>query len=395
MAKILVGITGGIAAFKAASLIRKFTESGHFVRVLPTKNALRFIGKATLEALSQNSIEIVDPDLFSELDTVKHINLAKEADVVCIAPATASTIARMASGIADDLLLNVVLATKAPVLLAPAMHTEMWENQATQDNLETLIGRGVSIVEPGFGRLTGDDTGSGRLAEVEEIFTKTISLIENLTLTGKRILVTAGGTREPLDDVRYLGNRSSGKQGIAIARAALNLGAKVQVVAANVDSSLLIGLDVIRVSTAEDLQRALEEDIDEWDVLFMAAAVADFRPKTRSHGKIKKGSMKGNMSVELEQTPDLLEQLVSKNKVSGKVVIGFAAESGLDLEAEGQRKRISKGCDYLIANDVSDGKVFDSDENSVLLLGNDLKEQYSGTKVRVAEQILSELATRL
>ncbi|MTA95018.1 MAG: bifunctional phosphopantothenoylcysteine decarboxylase/phosphopantothenate--cysteine ligase CoaBC, partial [Actinobacteria bacterium] len=252
MANVIVGVTGGIAAYKSASLIRLFTEAGHNVQVVATENATRFIGKVTLEALSHNRVEMIDPDLFTDVEGVKHVALAKSADLVVIAPATASFIAKIAAGIADDLLTTTVLTASCPIVIAPAMHTEMWDNKATVQNVSLLKTRGYQVVEPGVGRLTGEDSGVGRLAEPVDIFEAAIVNLGNKPLAGVRVLVTAGGTRERIDPARYVGNYSSGKQGIAFARAAKDLGATVHIIAANVNNSLLLGLEhEIVESTAE------------------------------------------------------------------------------------------------------------------------------------------------
>jgi phosphopantothenoylcysteine decarboxylase / phosphopantothenate---cysteine ligase len=247
VANVVVGVTGGIAAYKSAAVIRLFAEAGHSVQVVATQNAFKFIGKTTLEALSGNPVSIVDPDLFTDVDQVKHIAISKSAELVVVAPATASFIAKLAAGIADDLLTTTVLAATCPVVVAPAMHTEMWENQATQANISLLRSRGVNIVWPEVGRLTGEDTGIGRLAEPQQIFETAASCLGG-SLTGKRVLVTAGGTREPIDAARFIGNHSSGKQGIAFARVAKQLGAEVRVIAANIDESMTVGLDCMKVT---------------------------------------------------------------------------------------------------------------------------------------------------
>lgn len=396
MANVVVGVTGGIAAYKSALLIRQLSESGHDVKVVVTKNALRFIGQVTLEALSKSKVQIVDPGLFTDVDQVKHISLAKNADVVVIAPATASFIAKVAAGIADDLLTSTVLATTAPVVLAPAMHTEMWDSDATQANILKLKERGISIVEPGFGRLTGEDTGVGRLAEIDEIAAAIYSKASG-TLSGLRVLVTAGGTREHIDAVRFIGNHSSGKQGIAFAKAAESMGATVKLIAANIESSLLKGLDYQNVTTASEMKLALEREVGEFDVLVMAAAVSDFKPTKVIDGKIKKTEVPALLTIELEKNPDLLVSLTEhlREQHSKAIVIGFAAEATADLTELAQRKLIEKGCDFIVANDVSNGQVFGRDTNEILLVGSGLVKSFAGSKSEVASEVWSEVAARL
>lgn len=396
MAKVVLGITGGIAAFKSASLIRLFTEAGHSVKVVATPNALRFIGKATLEALSHDSVGIVDPDLFTDVENVKHVELGQDAELIVIAPATASFIAKAAAGIADDLLSTTLLASNAPVLIAPAMHTEMWENQATKSNVQTLVSRGFSFIGPAAGRLTGQDSGAGRLSEPIEIFEAAVALLTPKLLAGFRVLVTAGGTRERIDDARYIGNYSSGKQGQAFAQIAKRLGAKVILIAANFDPRTDCADEIIRVDSTLEMQSAVLSQINETDLLVMAAAVADFRPKSPSSGKLSRATNE-IPSLELVANPDILKGVIDQVKLSGAnlVAVGFAAEASSALRELGRSKLASKGCDYLVANDISSGKVFGSDENSVLLLGDGLEREISGTKIEVALSVLTEVANRL
>lgn len=383
--RILVGITGGIAAFKAVALVRILTEAGHEVKVVPTANALRFVGKTTLEALSKNT---VDSDLFNDVADVKHIELAKWAEAIVVAPATASFLARTAAGIADDLLSNIVLAGTAPILLAPAMHTEMWENAATQANLSTLGQRGFSILEPAIGRLTGEDSGKGRLPEPEVIAEAALALIKPKDLAGLAVLVTAGGTREKIDPVRFIGNSSSGKQGTEIAKEAWSRGAHVTLVAANFEP--VVPFEVISVSSTEELAATLRSR-SQVDVLVMAAAVSDYRVETPSNTKIKKADSGANLEIKLVQNEDLLSQYASQ-KSNGQTVVGFAAETIGDpklLEAEALKKLERKNCDLLVANDVSDGKVFDRDENNVLIVSRArAPQQASGSKRQVAEAVI-------
>ncbi len=392
----MVGVTGGIAAYKCAPLIRLFSEAGHKVQVVATNNAFKFIGKTTLEALSGNPISIVDPDLFTDVDQVKHIALAKSADLVVVAPATASFLAKMTSGIADDLLTTTVLAATCPVIVAPAMHTEMWENKATVSNIETLKLRGVTIVWPAVGRLTGEDTGAGRLAEPEEIFETAMAALGG-PLSGKRVLVTAGGTREPIDAARFIGNFSSGKQGVAFARAAKLLGAEVELIAANLDDSLTSGLKTTSVSTALELSNALAEKSGSYDMLVMAAAVADYKPTDPTSSKLKRSEMGEQLNVSLVANPDILVETVKSLRASASkaVVIGFAAEASDDLESLARVKLSAKGCDYVVANDISDGKVFGRDNTEIVLVDKSGSNKFQGSKQTVAKDVLSLIASNM
>ena len=392
----MVGVTGGIAAYKSAPLIRLFSEAGHKVQVVATNNAFKFIGKTTLEALSGNPISIVDPDLFTDVDQVKHIALAKSADLVVVAPATASFIAKMTSGIADDLLTTTVLAATCPVIIAPAMHTEMWENKATVSNIETLKQRGVTIVWPAVGRLTGEDSGAGRLAEPDEIFVTALAALGG-PLSGKRVLVTAGGTREPIDAARFIGNFSSGKQGVAFARAAKLLGAEVELIAANLDDSLTSGLKIIPVSTALELSNALAEKSGSYDLLVMAAAVADYKPTESTSTKLKRSEMGEQLNLSLIANPDILANTVKSLKASASkaVVIGFAAEASDDLESLARAKLSAKGCDYLVANDISNDKVFGKDNTEIVLVDKSGSNSFQGSKQSVAKDVLSLIASNM
>ena len=392
----MVGVTGGIAAYKSAPLIRLFSEAGHSVQVVATNNAFKFIGKTTLEALSGNPISIVDPDLFTDVDQVKHIALAKSADLIVIAPATASFIAKMTSGIADDLLTTTVLAATCPVIVAPAMHTEMWENKATTANIETLTLRGITIVWPAVGRLTGEDSGAGRLAEPEEIFETALAALGG-PLSGKRVLVTAGGTREPIDAARFIGNFSSGKQGVAFARAAKLLGADVELIAANIDDSLTSGLKTINVGSALELSQALEAKFGSYDILVMAAAVADYKPIKSTATKLKRSELGEELNLSLVANPDILAETVKRLESSATkaVVVGFAAEASDDLESLAKIKLAAKGCDYLIANDISDGKVFGKDDTELVLVSQSGSSKFQGSKQSVAKDVLSLIASNM
>ena len=392
----MVGVTGGIAAYKSAPLIRLFSEAGHNVQVVATNNAFKFIGKTTLEALSGNPISIVDPDLFTDVDQVKHIALAKSADLIVIAPATASFIAKMTSGIADDLLTTTVLAATCPVIVAPAMHTEMWENKATTANIETLTLRGITIVWPAVGRLTGEDSGAGRLAEPEEIFETALAALGG-PLSGKRVLITAGGTREPIDAARFIGNFSSGKQGVAFARAAKLLGADVELIAANIDDSLTSGLTAINVGSALELSQALEAKFGSYDILVMAAAVADYKPVESTSTKLKRSELGEELNLSLVANPDILAETVKRlrSSASKAVVVGFAAEASDDLESLAKIKLTAKGCDYLIANDISDGKVFGKDHTDLVLVSQSGSSKFQGSKQSVAKDVLSLIASNM
>ena len=392
----MVGVTGGIAAYKSAPLIRLFSEAGHSVQVVATNNAFKFIGKTTLEALSGNPVSIVDPDLFTDVDQVKHIALAKSADLVVVAPATASFIAKMTSGIADDLLTTTVLAATCPVIVAPAMHTEMWENKATTANIETLTLRGITIVWPAVGRLTGEDSGAGRLAEPEEIFETALAALGG-PLSGKRVLITAGGTREPIDAARFIGNFSSGKQGVAFARAAKLLGADVELIAANIDDSLTSGLKTINVGSALELSQALGAKLGSYDILVMAAAVADYKPIESTSTKLKRSELGEELNLSLVANPDILAETVKRFISSGSkaVVVGFAAEASNDLESLARIKLTAKGCDYLIANDISDGKVFGTDHTELVLVSQSGSKSFQGSKQSVAKDVLSLIASNM
>jgi phosphopantothenoylcysteine decarboxylase/phosphopantothenate--cysteine ligase len=396
VANVVVGVTGGIAAYKSAAIIRLFAEAGHSVQVVATQNAFKFIGKTTLEALSGNPVALVDPDLFTDVEQVKHIAISKSAELVVVAPATASFIAKLASGIADDLLTTTVLAATCPVVIAPAMHTEMWENQATQANIALLRSRGVSIVWPEVGRLTGEDSGIGRLAEPQLIFDSAVSLLGGV-LSGKRVLVTAGGTREPIDAARFIGNYSSGKQGIAFARSAKLLGAEVQLIAANLDDSMTQGLDCVNVQTAAQLGEALLARQGSYDILIMAAAVADFRPQEPLDSKLKRSELGQSLELQVVANPDLLAQTVTALSKHGSkaVFVGFAAEASAQLESLGRIKLETKGCDYIVANNISDGMVFGKNETEVVLLSKNSAESISGTKQAVATAVLSRIASNM
>ena len=362
--EVVLGVGGGIAAYKSCELLRRLQDRGYVITVVPTPSSLNFVGKATWEALSGRP---VNTHVWENVHTVPHIALAEAADFFLIAPATADLIARLAAGRADDLLTNLVLASDVPKMLVPAMHPSMWLDPATVANVGTLRSRGFLIMEPDVGRLTGKDIGPGRFPEVPAIIEKFDHLTGNVQdLKGKRVLVTAGGTREAIDPVRFIGNKSSGKQGIAIALAAHNRGAQVHMIAANFDTSALEGIEVSSVESASEMHKVLLEQFPMCDILIMSAAVADAKPKSSSLEKIKK-SLFG--SIELEENPDLLGSLVPLKK--DQVVIGFAAETKDHLQ-EARRKLEAKGLDLIYVNDVSGGAIFGQDQTmGTILLRND------------------------
>jgi len=351
--EVILGVGGGIAAYKSCELLRRLQDRGYVITVVPTPASLNFVGTATWEALSSRP---VNTQVWESVHTVPHIALAERADFFLIAPATADLIARLAMGRADDLLTNLVLASDVPKLLVPAMHPSMWLDPATVANVNTLRQRGFIVMDPEVGRLTGNDIGPGRFPETAAI----ISRFDEVTgqvqdLKGVKVLVTAGGTREPIDPVRFIGNRSSGKQGMAIANAAKNRGAQVQLIAANCDVASLTGIDVIHVETTLEMQSALQAHFDSCDILIMSAAVADARPMRISEQKIKKATLN---SIELQQNPDLLAELSPRK--GNRIMVGFAAETKEHLQ-EARRKLESKGLDVIYVNDVSGGAIFGQD----------------------------------
>lgn len=396
--RVVLGVTGGIAAYKATGIIRLLTEAGHDVKVIPTANALRFIGATTLEALSHNS---VDPDLYTDVESVKHVELGQSAELIIVAPASAAFLARMASGLADDLLMNTILASKAPILVAPAMHTEMWQNAATVANVAKLRERGIQVLDPAVGRLTGSDSGPGRLPEPEEIVAAALSLSAPKDLLGKRILITAGGTQEPIDPVRYIGNHSSGKQGIALATEATKRGALVTLIVANVNEPMPVIHELIRVSTAAELETEVQGHLNYVDAVIMAAAVADFRAEVVAEQKFKRSELGDEITLRLVANPDILAGLVSRiheQNLSVKLV-GFAAETAADaneLQQLGALKLKSKGCDILVANNVSHGAVFGAEDNSVVVLTKlGSVTSRDGSKSSIANHILDVLSQEI
>jgi phosphopantothenoylcysteine decarboxylase/phosphopantothenate--cysteine ligase len=373
MTEVVLGVSGGIASYKAAELLRLFTESGHSVRVVPTESSLNFVGTATWEALSGKPVQV---GVFEHVDEVAHVRIGQSADLVIVAPATANILAKAAHGLADDLLTNTLLTARCPVMFAPAMHTEMWENAATQANVATLRERGHIVLEPAVGRLTGVDTGKGRLPAPAEIYRAALGVLEGRAqdLAGKHVVVSAGGTREFLDPVRYLGNRSSGRQGFALAEAAVARGARVTVVAANVELPPPAGADIVRVVSTEELRQQMHLAVADADAVVMAAAPADFRPAEFVDAKIKKAADGVAPQIHLVENPDILVELVAARTSKRPVIVGFAAETG-DANAtvieHARTKLARKGCDLLVVNDVSAGKVFGSDDNEAVLLGAD------------------------
>ncbi len=431
---VVVGVTGGIAAYKAVGVIRALVLEGHSVHVVATEAALRFVGRPTLEAISRNPVAT---DLYEGVAEVRHVAIGQSADLIVIAPATANTIAKLAAGIADDLLGNTVLASTAPLVIAPAMHTEMWRNPATVANIATLRGRGVTIVGPASGQLTGNDSGPGRLEEPEVIVraalraagatpraveppaaialpaSSTVNDVVVLSerrraneaarlprggvdLAGKRVVVTAGGTREPLDPVRFLGNRSSGRQGVAIASAAQARGAEVVLIAAHLEVEPPEGVELIEVQTALELQEAVEEAARAADIVVMTAAVADYRPAETRDAKIKKAEQGDTLTLERGANPDILAGLAA-NRRDGQVVVGFAAETEPDPQALielGRTKLEHKGSDFLVLNQVGWTQGFATESNEVVVLrrGGDIVMEASGSKLSVADRILDVIA---
>jgi phosphopantothenoylcysteine decarboxylase / phosphopantothenate---cysteine ligase len=402
VSSIVLGVSGGVAAYKAALLLRVFTEAGHDVRVVPTPGALHFVGAATFEALSGNP---VTTDVWSDVPEVAHVRIGQNADLVVVAPATADLLARAAMGRADDLLTATLLTASCPVVFVPAMHTEMWLHPATQDNVATLRRRGAVVLPPAVGRLTGPDSGPGRLPEPADIAALAAVVLERgadalaADLGGRRVVISAGGTREPLDPVRYLGNRSSGKQGWALARVAAARGAEVVLVAANVDLPAPFGVRVVPVGTAEELRAAMLAETAGADVVVMAAAVADFRPESVAAAKLKKGSPAEPSVVPLVRNPDVLAELVTK-RAPGQLVVGFAAETGDDegdVLSHARAKLARKGCDLLVVNDVSGGQVFGRADNTVTVLTADgaVAEVPWGSKDAVAAGIWATIAPHI
>lgn len=377
--RVLLGITGGIAAYKAANLVRLLKESGHEVTVLPTQNALKFIGETTLEALSGKNINL---DMYQDVADVRHVELGQQADLIIVAPATASFMARLAAGIADDLLLNAILASTAPIVLAPAMHTEMWQNEATIANVQTLISRGIRVLEPAVGRLTGEDSGPGRMPEPEQILEFALG---GLPLSGKHVMVTAGGTREPIDSVRFIGNSSTGRMGIELAKAARDLGAEVTLIAANIETKLPPGVNVIHVSSVDELELAMDRDCD---LIVMAAAVSDFRVSNPSGEKLKRGQ---SLTLELIPTKDLIASYAANHKAVS-VAFALADSSGEKLVEIATAKLWDKGVDFIVGNSVT---ALGAADNQIEFISRDSHESKSGTKSELSRWILERVIPKL
>ncbi|KJX75619.1 bifunctional phosphopantothenoylcysteine decarboxylase/phosphopantothenate--cysteine ligase CoaBC [Mycobacterium lepromatosis] len=406
--RVVVGVSGGIAAYKACTVVRQLAEAGHEVRVIPTQSALRFVGAATFEALSGQPVHT---GVFDDVPAMPHVYLGKQADLVVVAPVTADLLARAVHGRADELLTATLLTARCPILFAPAMHTEMWLHPATVDNVAMLRRRGAIVLEPASGRLAGIDSGAGRLPEAEEITTLAQLLLERhdalpYDLAGSRLLVTAGGTRESIDPVRFIGNRSSGKQGYAVARVAAQRGAEVTLIS-GYTSGLTnpAGVDVVHVGSAQQLGDAVSKHAPDADVLVMAAAVADFRPAQVATAKIKKGpDDQEEPLIELVYNDDVLASVV-RARAHGQLpnmraIVGFAAETGDangDVLFHARAKLRRKGCDLLVVNAVGDGRAFEVDNNDGWLLASDGTELalQHGSKMLMASRIVDGIVTFL
>lgn len=389
--EIILGIGGGIAAYKSADLLRRLQDHGFLVTVIPTRSSLNFVGKSTWEALSGRPVA---DNLWNNVASVPHISLAREADAIIIAPATADLMAKMAHGLADDLLSNVLLASSSPVIVIPAMHPEMWLNPATVSNVATLRARGILVIEPDEGRLTGADSGPGRFPTTERIIAEiSVHLNSRSDYVGKKVLISAGGTREPIDAVRYLGNLSTGKQGYALARAAAARGAEVTLVAANSEIADIEGIETIHVQTAAQMLEALERKFTNTDLLVMSAAVADFRPSFSSTDKIDKSDL---TSLTLVKNPDLLKSLVAKRS-HGQIIIGFAAQTGELAMAKATAKLNAKGLDAIFVNDVSGGAIFgaDSTEGAIIDREGNISPVASTSKDSLAHLLLDVARNKL
>jgi phosphopantothenoylcysteine decarboxylase / phosphopantothenate---cysteine ligase len=391
--EIVLGIGAGIAAYKSCDLLRRLQDRGFLITVVPTPNSLNFVGKATWEALSHRRVH---SELWEDISSVPHIKIGSAASFVLIAPATADLIARIAAGRADDLLTNVVLSTTAPILLVPAMHPQMWLNSATVENVATLRSRGVHVMEPSFGRLTGDDVGIGRFPTTEAI----IDFVEHTLgyradLLGKKVLITGGGTREPIDPVRYIGNRSSGKQGMALAQAALTRGAQVTLILGPNNLPGIEGAEVIEIETAEEMRQEIDKRFTKSDIVIMSAAVADARPIATSASKIKKKDLG---TIILEENPDILATLAKKRTT--QFLVGFAAESENDpdtLVKIGSDKLEKKGVDLLYVNNISEGAIFSEDQTSGAIIAKDgqVKWVLDQSKLAMSDQLLDEIVERI
>ena len=379
---IVLGVSGGIAAYKVASILRLLTEAGHNVQVVPTPAALNFVGSATWEALSGNPLI---SEVWDDVADVPHVRIGKSADLVIVAPATADLLSRAANGAANDLLTNVLLTATCPIVFAPAMHTEMWLNAATQENVATLRSRGCIVIDPAEGRLTGEDSGPGRLPEADEIVSVAMGVLSKQDLLGQDIVITAGGTREFLDPVRFLGNSSSGKQGVALAIAARDRGANVTLICANVSVSMPAGVQIENVVTGDDMHEAVFKAAMTADVIVMAAAIADYKPKSTEKAKMKKSEDGSSPTIELVRTTDILSTLVTRRNTShpDQLIVGFAAETGDthgSVLEHGVAKLQRKGCDLLVINEVGPNLAFGTDDNEVTILTREPASQTTVSK---------------
>jgi len=392
--KLILGIGGGISAYKSCDLLRRLQENGFVITVVPTKSSLNFVGEATWSALSGNKVYT---DLWQDIEQVPHISLAKESDAIIIAPCTADLIARIAQGRADDLLTNIVLASTKPKVLVPAMHPEMWLNEATVENVKTLRERGFLVIEPDFGKMTGADVGIGRYPETSKIIDALNQhLVRSADLLGKKILVTAGGTREPIDPVRFIGNRSSGKQGFALALAAANRGAEVHLITANTDLPAIEGIATTFVETADQMAAVLKHEFNFADALIMSAAVSDFKVSNSSQEKIHKDQIN---QLSLETNEDILNSIGNMKK-STQITVGFAAETLLsedELKVAGNHKLTAKNLDLIYVNDVSNGAVFGSDETSGLIMDvtGEITQVPSISKDTLSDILLDKILVKL
>jgi phosphopantothenoylcysteine decarboxylase / phosphopantothenate---cysteine ligase len=394
---MILGVCGGIAAYKACEILRQFSETGYDVHVVPTASALTFVGETTWAALSGHEVAT---DVWTNAHEVPHVRLGRAADLVVVAPATADFMARYATGRADDLLTATLLTARCPIVLAPAMHTEMWEHPATRANVATLRERGVVVLDPAVGRLTGPDTGIGRLPDPDEIVAAARTVLARgadapLDLAGRHVVISAGGTREPLDPVRYLGNRSSGRQGYALARTAIARGAEVTLISANVGLADPAGAKLVRVGTADELRTAVLSVAADADAVVMAAAVADFRPATRAGSKLKKTASDPE-PLALLRNPDILAEIAGDRAKPGQVIVGFAAETD-DVLANGQAKLAAKGCDLLVVNQVGEHLVFGADDTVATILGSDgsVTDVTEGSKERLGHLVWDRVVERL
>ena len=388
--EVILGVGGGISAYKSAELLRRLQDLGLQISVVPTRASLNFVGKATWEALSHRP---VNENLWNNISDVAHIKSARIADVIIVAPTTADLLAKFAIGIADDLLTNIFIASSAPKILIPAMHTEMWENAATQKNVQILRERGILVIEPDTGRLTGNDVGSGRYPEISRLISEISSFLDlRSDLLGRKVLISAGGTREAIDPVRFIANRSTGKQGYAIAVAARNRGADVILVSANVSLQEPEGIKIIKVESAAQMAKTLTDNFPDCDILVMSAAVADARPALTSSKKLPKSEYR---SIELVENIDILKTLSSQKEQ--QIIIAFAAETGDGALDRAKSKIATKGADLLYLNDVSDGAIFgqDSTEGWILNSTGEISKFETASKDTLANELLDQALIKL